>query len=192
MGYAAARLRSRFLTAAAVVYGLGLLVFWFGVAVESDGNLPPIADALMALGLLGNWGGGTIHSFLIRTKVFGLPGGAAPRTANEQAIAVAQHRRNLRQQARELAEQDPSMAWELRIGRPDLPRNYDDGGLIDVNHASAEVIASLPGMSAELAGKVVEVRETVGAFVSAEEMSATVDLPPNITAELAEYTIYLR
>jgi hypothetical protein len=37
------------------------------------------------------------------------------------------------------------MAWELRIGRPDLPRVYDDGGLIDVNHVPPQVLATLPG-----------------------------------------------
>lgn len=186
IGYGAARLKSRALATAAVIYGLGMLVFWFGAALD-EGALAP----LMLLGYMGNWVGGTVHSFIIRRKVFGLPGAEPPMSANERAIALAQHRRNLRQQARELAKNDPLLAKELRIGRPDLPREYDDGGLVDVNHAPVEVIATVPGMTLELAQKVVDMRDDVGAFVSAEEVSATVGLPPQITADLAEYTIYL-
>ena len=191
MGYAAARLKSKLLAASALVYGLGLLAFFFGVAVQPDDDLPGLFDALAGFGLFGNWAGGTIHSLLIRPKVFGLADGGPPRTPNEQAVAAAKHRRTLRDQARELADRDPALAWELRIGRPDLPRNYDDGGLVDVNHAPVALIATLPGMTPELAEKVVRTRGVVGSFVSAEDLSATVDLPPNITAELAEYTIYL-
>jgi DNA uptake protein and related DNA-binding proteins len=186
IGYGAARIKSRSLAIAAVIYGLGMLFFWFG-ASDVGG---PAVEALSALGFLGNWIGGTAHSFAIRNKVFDLPHGG-PLSPNERAIAEAQHRRNLRQEARELAKKDPALAKELRIGRPDLPRQYDDGGLVDINHAPAEVIARLPGMTPELAQKIVEVRETVGPFVSAEEVSATVGLPPQITSDLAEYTIYL-
>ncbi|MEV5412331.1 helix-hairpin-helix domain-containing protein [Thermopolyspora sp. NPDC052614] len=187
MAYGAARLKSRGLALAAVIYGLGLLVFWFGVGLDA----PEVLRPLMALAYMGNWLGGTVHSFMIHRKVFGLPGSEAPMTANERAIALAQHRRNLRKEARELAAGDPALAKELRIGRPDLPRQYDDGGLVDVNHAPVEVIATLPGMTRELAQKIVDVRETVEAFISAEELSATVGLPPQLTADLAEYTIYL-
>ena len=39
------------------------------------------------------------------------------------------------------------MARDLRIGRPDLPRHYDDDGLVDVNSAPAETIAKWSGLS---------------------------------------------
>jgi hypothetical protein len=191
MGYAALRLKSKLLAASALVYAFGWLVMFYGVAVSSQEDLSPAVPLLAVLGVMGNLVGGTIHSFAIRSKVFGLIDSTPPRTPNEHAVAVAKRRRELREQARRLAEQDPSMAWELRIGRPDLPRTYDDGGLVDVNHAPAEAIATLPGMTRELAAKVVETRDVVGTFVSAEDLSATVGLPPNITGELAEYTIFL-
>ena len=186
IGYGAARLKSTALAVCAAIYGLGLFIFLFG-ANDVGGDA---FEALAVLGLLGNWIGGTAHSLIIRNSVFDLPHGG-PLSPNERAIAQAQHRRNLRQEARELAKNDPALAKELRIGRPDLPRQYDDGGLVDINHAPAEVIATLPGMTPELAQKIVEARETVGSFVSAEEVSATVGLPPQITSDLAEYTIYL-
>jgi hypothetical protein len=187
MAYGAHRLRSTWLALAAAVYGLGMVVLIGGVV----GGVPHDAlEAAMAAGLVGNWIGGTVHSLLIRTAVFGRAP-QVPRTPNEHALAVAQHRRTLRREARELAERDPALAKELRIGRPDLPRDYDDGGLIDVNRAPAAAIASLPGMTPELARRAVELREEVGAFVSAEDLSAAVGVPPRFTEDLAEYTLYL-
>lgn len=184
IGYGAYRAKSAGLAACAVLYGIGLLTFLLGASAGSE-----LISLLAAMGLFANWAGGTGHSFAIRSKVFGLS--KPPQTPNERAIALAQHRRNLRQEARELAKRDPALAKELRIGRPDLPRQYDDGGLVDANHAPAEVIATIPGITPELARKIVEVRETVGGFISAEELSATVGLPPHLTSDLAEYTIYL-
>ncbi|WP_160330397.1 ComEA family DNA-binding protein [Sphaerimonospora mesophila] len=187
MLFAAVKRRSAWLGLASAAYALAVFLW---IVIFDDyypGELPPGPGILMFGGMFGSWLGGTVHSFIIRQRVFETPG----MTANDRAIALAQHRRALREQARELAERDPSMARELRIGRPDLPRQYDDGGLVDVNHAPAQVIAALPGMTPALAEQVVKARETVGSFVSAEDLSAAASLPPNLTSELAEYTIYL-
>ena len=83
------------------------------------------------------------------------------------------------------------MAWELRIGRPDLPREFDDGGLVDVNHVPARALAELPGMTPELVERVVRVREECGGFTSVEELSALADLPPALTPRLAEFAVFL-
>ncbi|GAA0958720.1 ComEA family DNA-binding protein [Actinocorallia libanotica] len=109
---------------------------------------------------------------------------------NAQAIAMANMRRQLRQQAREHAR-DVVLARDLRIGRPDLPRHYDDGGLIDVNHAPAQVIASITGVTPEMAEHIVKVRAQVVGFSSAEELSAVASLPPHLTPEIREYGIFL-
>jgi hypothetical protein len=111
--------------------------------------------------------------------------------ANAQAIAAANMRRDLRRQAREQAAQDPALARELRIGRPDLPRQYDDGGLIDLNHAPGPVMTALSGVTPEIAERIVSMREHVGCFSSAEELVATVDLHPDLTLEIKEYGIFL-
>ncbi|MFB9253225.1 ComEA family DNA-binding protein [Sphaerisporangium melleum] len=184
MGYAAAKLRSGWLALSAAIYAIGLVAFILNVGV--GGGDSDVLMLLTFLGTGGSWLGGTIHSLVIRESVF-----PSKNNPNDHAVAMAQHRRDLRQQARELAERDPALARELRIGRPDLPRQYDDGGLVDVNHAPVEAIATLPGMTYELAERVVEVRRNVGGFVSAEDMSIAVDLPPRLTAELVEMTIYL-
>ena len=142
------------------------------------------------MGLFGNWAGGTVHSFAdpVQGLRFAQRAAADARTnapSPSPSTAGTSARRPVSSPKR-----DPALARELRIGRPDLPREYDDGGLVDINHAPAEVIAT-SGMTLELAQKIVEVRETVGGFISAEELSATVGLPPQLTADLAEYTIYL-
>lgn len=185
---AAVKRRSSWLGMAAAAYTLGIIT-WIvtAAAYDSADEMPFPVVLLMFVGALGPWLGGTIHSLVIRDRVFRKPG----KSANDYAIAVAQHRRALRAQAREIAERDPALARELRIGRPDLPRQFDDGGLVDVNNAPVRVIATLPGMTHALAQQVVRVRETVGGFVSVEDLSAAASLPPNLTPELAEYTIFL-
>lgn len=188
MGYAAARLRSKALALASALYGAAVAFFWFVLGTDISHSVDPM-EPLAVLSMLGAWLGGTAHSFAIRSEVFGLNRG--PKTPNEQALAYAQHRRALREQARELAAKDPSLARELRIGRPDLPRQYDDGGLVDLNHAPAEVLVTLPGVTEELAERIIEAREAAGGFISAEDAALAARLPANIVSDLAEYTIYL-
>ncbi|MCT9931956.1 helix-hairpin-helix domain-containing protein [Planotetraspora sp. A-T 1434] len=192
VGYAAARLRSKVNAAAAVLYA-GCLVVWVGFDL-SDSKHVTFRDGLIMLAAIAPWLGATIHSLLIRTQVFSprpfAPAPFAP-TANEAAIRMAEQRRGLRREARDLAQRDPALAFELRIGRPDLPRHYDDGGLIDMNHAPAEVIATVPGMRPELVERIIQAREAVGVFASADEMSITANLPIDLSDELAEYTVYL-
>jgi hypothetical protein len=113
--------------------------------------------------------------------------------ANAQAIAAATMRRDLRRQAREQAAQDPLLARELRIGRPDLlPRAFDDGGLIDVNHVPPEVLSRLPGLTYEMVDRIMRFRTETGGFVSAEELVMHCDLPPSIVTEISEYALFVR
>ncbi|MBO2446256.1 helix-hairpin-helix domain-containing protein [Actinomadura barringtoniae] len=129
------------------------------------------------------------HAFLIRRRVFdpdGLSG-----VDNDAVIERVRRQRLLRDKARKLAAGDPGLARELRIGRPDLPRQYKDGGLIDVNHAPAEALTLLPGITPALAVKIERVRAETGGFVSAEEMSAVVGLPPALTSDVADYAVFL-
>jgi hypothetical protein len=109
---------------------------------------------------------------------------------NAQAIAMANMRRQLRRQAREHAR-DVVLARDLRIGRPDLPRHYDDGGLIDVNHVPAPVLTAITGITPEMAEHIVQVRSQVVGFSSAEELAAVAALPPHLTPEIREYGIFL-
>jgi hypothetical protein len=114
-----------------------------------------------------------------------------PGNPNAQAVAAANMRRDLRRRAREQAAQDLVIARELRIGRPDLPRHYDDGGLIDINHVPPPALTMLSGVTPEIAEHIVAVRDQIGAFSSAEELAATAGLHPDLTPEIREYGIFL-
>jgi DNA uptake protein ComE-like DNA-binding protein len=72
------------------------------------------------------------------------------------------------------------------------PRTYDDGGLVDINHAPASALMTIPGMTPEQAERVVALRNDLGGFSSAEEVSALAELPPALTPRLAEHGIFLR
>jgi hypothetical protein len=150
-------------------------------------------DAIFGTAVVVLWLGGTAHAFAIRSRAFGLRS-RAPRDLAargfEGAVAMAAGRRELRAAARETAR-DPVMAWELRIGRPDLPRGFDDGGLVDVNHVPPYVLAQLPGMTPELVDRILVAREECGGFSSVEELSALAQLPPTLTGTLGEFTVFL-
>jgi hypothetical protein len=135
------------------------------------------------------WLGGTVHAFVIRSRVFAATADHVD-DAVDDAVAVVEGRKQLRDAARDAA-QDPVIAWELRIGRPDLPRKFDDGGLVDINHVPPPVLASLPGMTPELVNRVMLVREQSNGFTSVEELSAFAELPPALTGMLDEYLIFL-
>lgn len=114
------------------------------------------------------------------------------RGANAAAIAAVNARRELRRKAREQAEEDPVLARELRIGRPDLPRHYDDGGLVDLNHAPPAILTRIAGVTAEIAERIATVRGDIGGFSSAEELMVAADLHPDLAPEIREYGVFLR
>jgi hypothetical protein len=80
--------------------------------------------------------------------------------------------------ARRLQQDNPVLAQELKIGRPDLPRGYDDGGLVDVNYVPAAILASHLGLTPAEVTAVITARDKLGRFSSIDELSAYADLPP--------------
>jgi SARP family transcriptional regulator, regulator of embCAB operon len=63
--------------------------------------------------------------------------------------------RELRIRARQFVAQDPAAALRMCVGRPELPRSYDDGGLVDLNHASSPELAGVRGISPDAAQRIV-------------------------------------
>ncbi|MFD2419432.1 hypothetical protein [Amycolatopsis pigmentata] len=98
----------------------------------------------------------------------------------DPAIQAALAARARREESRKLAANDPLLARELRIGRPDLARSYDDGGLVDLNNAPAAVIADTCDIPAEVADAIVDTRERRGEpFSTVDELFVLADLPVN-------------
>lgn len=96
----------------------------------------------------------------------------------DPAIRAALAARARREESRKLAAGDPLLARELRIGRPDLTRDYDDGGLVDLNSAPAAVIAEVCGIPGEVAAAIVDARAD-RTFANVEELFVVADVPVN-------------
>lgn len=137
-----------------------------------------------------NWIMGAIHALVVRSWAF-----PPPRPQSEQAIEAAmravKERRDLRRKARELVAADPGLARELGIGRPDLDRTFDDGGLVDVNTAPADVLTQLRGITPERAARIIRIREARGPYGSVEDLSVFADLPPALTDALTDHLLFL-
>ncbi|GIJ44580.1 hypothetical protein Val02_14660 [Virgisporangium aliadipatigenens] len=105
-------------------------------------------------------------------------GMSAARPTSGIAVAEARARLRRRKKARQILAREPDLAFELRIGRPDLPRDYDDGGLIDINHVPAEVLVRELEIPAEDAHRLIAQREAHGGFSHPEELVFYCDLTP--------------
>ena len=92
----------------------------------------------------------------------------------DPALAAALAARERRIEARKLVIEDPLIARDLRVGRPDLPRNYDDGGLVDLNSAPAAMIASVCGLDVATADEIVETRSAAGGFAAVDDVFTSV------------------
>jgi hypothetical protein len=182
--YVAVRLRTRGHWLAFALYS-ALMLIAFITAGTADGSA---GDAVFFVAILALMLGGGAHALTVRARVVG---GRPGPTTFDAAVDAAQRRRASRQRARELAARDPLMAREMHIGRPDMPRSFDDGGLIDVNSAPPAVLAQIPGLTPQLVDQIVQAREQVGAFISPEDVSAAAALPAHLTDDIAQYAIFL-
>ena len=124
----------------------------------------------------------------VRREVFRRPGWESP-AADPHADQVVQARAR-RDRARSLWADDPAAARELGIGRPDLGRGYDDGGLVDLNTAPAWVIASVCGVDPVVADAIVAARTgRGGVFYGLGEVLIDVAVPSSVEGELRERAV---
>jgi hypothetical protein len=173
--HAAIRLRTWTLWAASAVYTAATIVLWSATTTVTSGPAepleqpdPPIWTFFLLLGLMVV---PTAHALAIRGRVF-------QPDPQQPALVAALQARQRREEAKAIVARDVDLARELRIGRPDLPRQFDDGGLVDLNHVPAPVIVQLLGLSEAEAAQVIEARDRIGGFLSAEEVIAHTDLSP--------------
>ena len=77
----------------------------------------------------------------------------------------------------------------MRIGRPDLPGDFDDGGLVDLASASETVIAEVLELSVGQAAEIVAVRD---AAVTVEDVFSLTDLPVSTWDRIRDRAVLIR
>lgn len=165
--YTGLRARQRRWVVAAVVYAT---VVWTGFVLAATTDEDAIAsDVGITLVLLG-WAVSFVHAIAIRSSFLErmeLVEGERYDRAEDEVLE--------RDEARRLAREDPARALAMGVGRPD--REGFAGGLVDLNNAPASVIEELPGVSRDVAERIVLTREEVGGFSSLEDLAHVLDLP---------------
>lgn len=109
----------------------------------------------------------------------------------DPAVQRVLNDRERRDQAREIAEKDPEMALELGIGRPDLPRAYADGGLVDLNNVTADGIIRTLGWNRDTSEAFVVERDARHGYTSVTEIGALSSLPPVLLENFADRIVVL-
>ncbi|MGW4463105.1 BTAD domain-containing putative transcriptional regulator [Micromonospora sp. NPDC004704] len=104
------------------------------------------------------------------------------------AFMAAQRTR--REQARHLFYHYPAARVDLQIGRPDLLRSFDDGGLIDVNAVIDQVLWSLPGITPEQGRHIAHERSQRGGFTSMDDFAARSRLSRGVLNQLREVLLF--
>jgi DNA-binding SARP family transcriptional activator len=107
------------------------------------------------------------------------------------AVYPGDSRRARRQRdlARMYATFHPAAARQAGIGRPDLMRSFDDGGLVDLNHAPAQEIARLHGMNPIVAHRIAVDRYENGSYRVPEDLIQRGLLQPKALRRLAPWLI---
>jgi len=165
----------------AAVYGLAAVAFLYLTNIGPEKSWQ--SNLGVAIGLT-SAAIATGHAFAIRQKVQDGP----VVTAEEEA----RDKLRRREYSRKLLADNARLAGELKIGRPDLDTNFDDGGLVDVNHVSEKYLTMLPGIDADLAHKIIEMRDSIGGFDSLDDMAVLLDLPPQSLDPARDRAIFVR
>lgn len=170
--HAASRLRRRSASWFAVIYVVADIVAYVLLAAERSSDAVAVVAGLTLIVITA---AACVQLVPLRRAVYGTGQGEV----STDPVAAVKAARSRRAEARELAGKDPLMARELRIGRPDLPHTYDDGGLVDLNSAPPEVIAETCGLSASAAAAIVSARSDCGGFLAVDDVFLLSEIPVN-------------
>lgn len=145
---------------------------------DPEGTIGALLSTVVAVAAIAIITAACVQLRPLRRAAYGLddPHRVVP-SATERAVVQALAARERRHEARALVERDPNLARDLNIGRPDRPRDYDDGGLVDLNSSPAELLVSVCGLDKDAAERVVAARQRwATGFSSVEEALAYVEL----------------
>jgi DNA uptake protein ComE-like DNA-binding protein len=180
-GYAGFRARKPAWVAAGAIY---LLVTAATLFVTSlDGNTKGVDDNVGYIVMFSSWGIGIFHAFLTRKAYL-----RRLSIIDDPALVAAREAEERRQFAQQIAKRDPELARTAALGRRG---GFDEGGLLDANHAKVEELADLPEVTAALAREIVKVRGEVGGFSSIEDLGMTLDLPGDEVERLRRRLMFL-
>jgi hypothetical protein len=167
---------------AAALYGV---MSWGGIVlILATPNDSAVSDVGAGLFLIA-WIAAAAHAFVIRGEYQRRLAGATPNPL-EAARSIVETRK----EAKRLVEREPAVARELGVGRPDLP-HARAMGVVDMNHASADALATLPGIDNHLAREIVTAREDIDGFKSLEDLGGVLDLDGNLVEDLRQYVVFL-
>jgi len=166
----------------AAVYAAMLVAYLVIDATAQHNNAAAAAAA--AIGLLA-WIGGGAHAFAIGDDAV-----RRIRGRTDPALDAARMRIERRAEGRKLLAKQPVLAKEIGLGRPDIP-GADDYGLVDVNHASPEALARMPGITDQMAQHIVRERAQAGGFSSVEDLGLVLDLAPGIIEQVRDTAIFI-
>lgn len=179
--YIGIRARRRRWLAWAGVYA-ATLAGW--VVLDTPAHPGSAAQGVGAVLWLATWIGGGVHALVVSNDaVRRIHGDSDPR------VEAAEARIERRAEGRRLLASKPALAREVGVGRPDIP-GADDYGLVDVNHCPAAALTRLPGITGDLAARIVREREQAGGFSSVEDLGVLLDLPPATVDGLRDTAIF--
>jgi DNA uptake protein ComE-like DNA-binding protein len=171
---------------------IALGVFWSAIAVAGWVASTASSDhghhkysAVAGLLLILAWVGAAATSFVIR-PAYERRMSSPLLDASERAEARLRDRRR----AQQLGRDNPALAREIGVGRPDIA-GAADAGLVDLNNAPASVLARLPGVDDAVATRIVEARAQCGGFSSVEDLGIALDLPGDVVEDLRDRSIFL-
>jgi DNA uptake protein ComE-like DNA-binding protein len=152
-------------SAGGAIESFGLFVLLANLVVSTTYTMVTAGDL--------SWGPKRLHAPLQPVPLQPPPPPPPPSITdrNQAAIASARAIQQKRNEALKIVSRDPHLARELRIGRPDLPRQYDDGGLVDINGVPPEVYIRVLGLSPEQSAQIVETREYLGRFEHLDDLA---------------------
>ena len=167
------------------LYAAGYGVASYGALIYSSATHVDGADNGLAGSLiLIPWAAGVAHSLVMRPEY------VRRRDRLPSSIEQARARLETREEALRIAREEPALALELGVGRPDRAGAMH-AGLVDVNSAPVDVIERLPSVNRALAERIVRVREEIDGFSSLEDLGLTLDLPGDAVEDLRGKAVFL-
>jgi hypothetical protein len=172
-------LRRRLWLAWGAAWSVVTLAGWID-AIGSDGG-----DAWGGLLILLGWAGAVATALVIRPAYL-----LAAGSTFEHDRAAAEQRLRERHEAQKLALENPRLALELGVGRPDRP-GAQAAGLVDVNNAAVPALEQLPGVDAALASRIADLREQLNGFESLNDFGEVLDLDGDAVERLRDRVVFL-